>query len=69
MNPIRISCKETEWKQILERNLVEGCEVDLVSFYGDYDADYCRELARKHSMFFEWTIGENYALFRKGKSL
>jgi hypothetical protein len=65
MNPNRISCKEIEWRQILERNLAESRETDLVNFLGDHDADYCRELARRHSMIFEWTTGNDYAFFKK----
>ena len=68
MNPNRISCKEIEWRQILERNLAERREVDLVSFLADYEAGYCRELARKHSMIFEWPAGKDYAFFRKARS-
>jgi hypothetical protein len=65
MNPIKISCKENEWRKVLEGNLRRGDEVDLVSFNGDYDADDCSELARKHSMIFEWPAGKDYAFFRK----
>lgn len=68
MNSIRISCKEIVWRQILDRNLAEGREVDLVNFLGDYDADYCRKRARKHSMIFEWTAGNDFAFFKKGSS-
>jgi hypothetical protein len=64
MNPIRISCKEDEWRQILEQSLAERREVDLVKFLGDYDADYCHELAQKHSMVFQWAAGNDYAFFK-----
>jgi len=63
-----ISCKEIEWRQILERNLAESREADLVDFLGDDDAGYCRELARGHSIIFEWTPGNDYALFKKAGS-
>jgi hypothetical protein len=65
MNPVTIRCKGNDWKNILKASLLRGDEVDLVSFNGDYDADDCRELARKHSMIFEWPAGKDYAFFRK----
>jgi hypothetical protein len=65
MNPNRISCKEIEWRKNFERNLAESREVDIVNFLGDFNAGYCRELARKHSMIFGWKPGDNHAFFKK----
>jgi hypothetical protein len=65
MNPTRISCKANEWKNILEQNLRSGHEIDLVNLNSDYDADYCRTIAREYSMAFEVMPENNYATFRK----
>jgi hypothetical protein len=68
MNPVTIRCEANDWKNIVKASLLRGDEVDLVSFNGDYDADFCHDLARKHSMIFEWTPGNDYALFKKAGS-
>jgi hypothetical protein len=59
MNPVIISCKANDWKNTLKASLRRGDEVDLVNFNGDYDTDYCRELAPKYSMIFEWKHGND----------
>jgi hypothetical protein len=71
-DPIIRSCKENDWKNVLKASLRRGDEVDLVNFNGDYDADYCRELAPKYSMIFDWKpgndegkAGNDYGFFRK----
>jgi hypothetical protein len=73
MNPVTIRCEANDWKNVLKASLRRGDEVDLVNFNGDYDADYCRELAPKYSMIFEWKpgndegkSGNHYASFKKG---
>lgn len=65
MNPVTIRCEANDWKNIVKASLLRGDEVDLVNFNGDYDADYCRELAPKYSMIFEWKPGNDYGFFRK----
>ncbi len=65
MKPVTIHCKGNDWGNILKANLRRDDEVDLVSFNGDDNADDCRELARKHSMIFEWPDGKDYPFFRK----
>jgi hypothetical protein len=65
MNPVTIRCNADDWKNILKASLRRGDEVDLVSFNGDCDADYCRDLARGHSMIFDWSAGKDYAFFKK----
>jgi hypothetical protein len=65
MNPVTIRCEANDWKNIVKASLRRGDEVDLVNFNGDYDADYCRELAPKYSMIFEWKPGNGYGYFRK----
>jgi hypothetical protein len=65
IGPVTIGCKANDWRNILKASLCRGDEVDLVGFNGEYDADYCRELALKHSMIFEWTAGTDDAFFKK----
>jgi len=67
MNLVTIRCTETDWRHILEHNLEDGLEVELLKLNWECDADYCRGLARKHSMTFELTKEHNYGVFKKMK--
>ena len=64
MTPIIISCKASDWKNVLKVNLQEGIEADLTSFDYTVDGHFCELLAVSHSMRFKLDAKNNTGFFR-----
>lgn len=56
MEPLKISCADRDWKLLLKRNLQEGIEVTLDSFYYTEEGQFCEMLALSHSMDFRLDV-------------
>jgi len=65
MSPIIISCKASDWKNVLKVNLQDGIEADLIDFDYTLDGHFCELLAAAHSMRFKLDAQNNTGSFRR----
>jgi hypothetical protein len=64
MTPIIVSCKASDWKNVLKVNLQDGIEADLTNFDYTIDGHFCELLAVAHSMRFKLDAKNSTGFFR-----
>jgi hypothetical protein len=65
MNPVKISCAEPDWRNVLKTDLQDGLDVDLTNFDYTLDGQFCELLAMSHSMQFKLDARNGAGFFRK----
>jgi hypothetical protein len=64
MNPIIISCKACDWKNVLKVNLQEGIEADLTDLDYTVDGHFCELIAASHPMRLKLDVRNHAGFFR-----
>ena len=64
MNSIIISCKASDWRNVLKVNLQDGIEADLTNFDYTVDGHFCELLAAAHSMRLRLDVKNSTGFFR-----